>query len=546
MGCAASKLDNEDTVRRCKERRCLMKEVVYARHHFASAHADYRRSLRLTGVALSDFAAGEPLSVSDQTPPSSSALSPLSPPFLLLHRNLLSLRRQHRRPSGHRLLLRRIFRRRRLRLRARKYLTFSPPSEDSTSFSHFERIESLRRLRNRTITSITLQILLRKLIRRTRILRRRLRRRGIGRIFILHRLQVQISSTRNEAIRIGFTRRSTIEEAISNTTMKMKKKKMKKKVRKEKAHTVASGEITTVQRVLILEGEVDRETRSEIDAKSSFKSTVKNEEEEEEGEEDFSNKSDDAGSSIGGTTEISDLKLVVRHKDLAGDCFRHQRVLRQAAKAGEQVSEMLETGRAQLDRSFRKLKKTVYHSSSVLSNLSSLTSKPPLAVKYRLDAAALEEPGGPKSLAPLWRRFLASEKKLYEEVKAREGVKIEHEKKLSTLQSQEYHKTMKPIPDYCYILRRRHHDILVHQLTLETVILSPSLLDCVMVKVRGLVNRAAKGDLTSDMHRQVTRDLESAVSAWHSSFCRLIKYQRDFIRSLHGWLKLTLHLSTMK
>ncbi|KAF5731610.1 hypothetical protein HS088_TW18G00291 [Tripterygium wilfordii] len=68
MGCAASKLDNEDAVRRCKERRRLMKEAVFARHHLAAAHADYCRSLRLTGSALCSFASGEPLSVSDQTP----------------------------------------------------------------------------------------------------------------------------------------------------------------------------------------------------------------------------------------------------------------------------------------------------------------------------------------------------------------------------------------------------------------------------------------------------------------------------------------------
>ena len=68
MGCAASKLENEDTVRRCKDRRRLMKEAVYARHHLAAAHSDYCRSLRLTGTALSTFASGEPLSVSDNTP----------------------------------------------------------------------------------------------------------------------------------------------------------------------------------------------------------------------------------------------------------------------------------------------------------------------------------------------------------------------------------------------------------------------------------------------------------------------------------------------
>ena len=62
----------------------------------------------------------------------------------------------------------------------------------------------------------------------------------------------------------------------------------------------------------------------------------------------------------------------------------------------------------------------------------------------------------------------------------------------------------------------------------------------IVQQVRGLVNQSTKGDSTSELHRQATRDLESAVSAWHSSFCRLIRFQRDFIRSLHGWFKLTL------
>lgn len=54
----------------------------------------------------------------------------------------------------------------------------------------------------------------------------------------------------------------------------------------------------------------------------------------------------------------------------------------------------------------------------MLSNLSSSwTSKPPLAVKYRLDAGSLDEPGGPKSLCSTLERLLAWEKKLYDEIK---------------------------------------------------------------------------------------------------------------------------------
>lgn len=62
----------------------------------------------------------------------------------------------------------------------------------------------------------------------------------------------------------------------------------------------------------------------------------------------------------------------------------------------------------------------------------------------------------------------------------------------------------------------------------------------IVQQVRGLVNRTSRGHSTSELHRQATRDLESAVSAWHSSFCRLIKFQRDFVLSLHGWFKLSL------
>ena len=74
-------------------------------------------------------------------------------------------------------------------------------------------------------------------------------------------------------------------------------------------------------------------------------------------------------------------------------------------------------GRFELNFDF-DFAETVYHSSSILSNLSSSwTSKPPLAVKYRLDTGSLDEPGGPKSLCSTLERLLAWEKKLYEEVK---------------------------------------------------------------------------------------------------------------------------------
>jgi hypothetical protein len=60
---------------------------------------------------------------------------------------------------------------------------------------------------------------------------------------------------------------------------------------------------------------------------------------------------------------------------------------------------------------------TVYHSNSMLSALSSTwTSKPPLAVRYKMDAHEMDSMEG-KSHGSTLERLLAWEKKLYEEVK---------------------------------------------------------------------------------------------------------------------------------
>ncbi|KAI3444796.1 hypothetical protein Pfo_001461 [Paulownia fortunei] len=297
----------------------------------------------------------------------------------------------------------------------------------------------------------------------------------------------------------------------------------------------------------------------------------------------FSSKSEKLSSEDDGKSSVSwgdgnnqrvnsDRRIVVRHKDLAEIVAAIREYFDKAASAGEQVSDMLETGRAQLDRSFKQLRKTVYHSSGMLSNLSSSwTSKPPLAVKYRFEPSSIEQSGGPKSLCSTLERLLAWEKKLYEEVKAREGVKIEHEKKLSSLQSQEYRGGEEAKLDKTKASIKRLQSLIVVtsqavSTTSSAIIglrdsdLVPQLVELchgfmymwrsmnqfhevqndIVQQVRGLVNHTNKGESTSDLHRQATRDLESAVSAWHSSFCRLVKFQRDFVCSLHGWFKLTL------
>ncbi|CAH9147299.1 unnamed protein product [Cuscuta epithymum] len=267
----------------------------------------------------------------------------------------------------------------------------------------------------------------------------------------------------------------------------------------------------------------------------------------------------------------ADNRMVVRHEDLSEIAAAIKSYFDMAASSGDQVCDMLEAGREQLDRNFKQLKKTVYHSSGILSSLSSSwSSKPPLAIKYKLQPLSISESGGQKSLRSTLDRLLAWEKKLYAEVKAREGTKIQHEKKLATLQSQEYRggdvaKLDKTKAD----INKLQSLILVTSQAVTTTSsaiiglresdLVPQLVELchglmymwrsmsqfhdvqneVVLQVRGLINRATQQS-TSDIHRQATRDLESAVSAWHAAFSRLIKFQRDFVRSIHGWFKLSL------
>ncbi|CAN4086781.1 unnamed protein product [Withania somnifera] len=81
MGCTQSKIENEETVTRCKERKHFMKEAVSARNAFAAAHSSYTMSLKNTGAALSDYAHGEVQFSSAMAAGGSSPLHGGTPPL---------------------------------------------------------------------------------------------------------------------------------------------------------------------------------------------------------------------------------------------------------------------------------------------------------------------------------------------------------------------------------------------------------------------------------------------------------------------------------
>ncbi|KAJ6715221.1 hypothetical protein OIU85_026700 [Salix viminalis] len=80
MGCNQSKIENEEAVSRCKDRKHFMKEAVSNRNAFAAAHSSYAMSLKNAGAALNDYAQGEFPSLSSPSPSSAAAATAAPPP----------------------------------------------------------------------------------------------------------------------------------------------------------------------------------------------------------------------------------------------------------------------------------------------------------------------------------------------------------------------------------------------------------------------------------------------------------------------------------
>ncbi|XP_047079598.1 protein ROLLING AND ERECT LEAF 2-like [Lolium rigidum] len=83
----ASRAAAREHTKRCRERLRLMREAVRLRRQLAASHAGYLKSLALVASTLTRFAVGEPLPVSDHTPPAvlvhRPVVVPSTPPPLL-------------------------------------------------------------------------------------------------------------------------------------------------------------------------------------------------------------------------------------------------------------------------------------------------------------------------------------------------------------------------------------------------------------------------------------------------------------------------------
>ncbi|RVW98519.1 Nitrate regulatory gene2 protein [Vitis vinifera] len=62
-------------------------------------------------------------------------------------------------------------------------------------------------------------------------------------------------------------------------------------------------------------------------------------------------------------------------------------------------------------------------------------------------------------------------------------------------------------------------------------------------QVNHLTNHQIR-DSTTDFHRQATAQLETEVTSWYNSFCKLMKSQQEYVRALCRWIQLTERLAS--
>ncbi|CAN1226792.1 Protein ALTERED PHOSPHATE STARVATION RESPONSE 1 [Linum perenne] len=167
-------------------------------------------------------------------------------------------------------------------------------------------------------------------------------------------------------------------------------------------------------------------------------------------------------------------------------------------------------------------------------------------------------------------RMYAWEKKLFQEVKNAESIKIEHEKKVGMLRKLEMkradylktEKTKKEVEKFesqmmvasqaiestsSEIIKLRETELYPQLLELVKGLMCMwrSMYECHQVQTHIVqqlkyLNTIPSTEPTSEIHRQSTLQLELQVQQWHQSFCNLVKSQRDYIQSLTSWLRLSL------
>ncbi|CAI0422921.1 unnamed protein product [Linum tenue] len=530
MGCSQSKIENEEAVTRCKERKQFMKDAVSARNAFAAAHSAYAMSLKNTGAALSDFAHGEvPPSLSTPAAaaiPSSSSSSafpvaaPAPPPPQAPFDTLLPppplpteyqgtpnfqgtplqraasmpemkiLKPEMKQPVGPTII-------------EDEEMEFEPPEE-----------EKLVRKRGGSRSTGSSNHYMEKEPpmpppQQQAVPQRRRQEEAMRPPPIAHQETTWDYFFPPVESMPGPTLAEPVEEEEEEEEeeIRMKEEIAARKVFEEKAKRVAEVEEEPV--VMPDMGKVEKAVEVPVpipvvEKKPSKKVSV----------------GDEAGRRM-----MKGLSLM----QIFGELDNH---FLAAYESAHGVSKMLEATRLHYHSNFADNRGHIDHSARVMRVITWNRSFKGIPNVY--DGNDDFDSEEHETLATVLDKMLAWEKKLYDEVKAGEVMKFEYQKKVALLNKQkkrgsnpESLEKLKAAVSHLHTRMAIMWDAMrVHHEAQSKIVYALRSLD---------ISQSPKE--TSEHHHDRTYQLWAVVREWHAQFCGLIDNQKAYIKSLNSWLK---------
>ncbi|XP_020265429.1 uncharacterized protein LOC109840999 [Asparagus officinalis] len=239
-----------------------------------------------------------------------------------------------------------------------------------------------------------------------------------------------------------------------------------------------------------------------------------------------------------------------------------------ASEGAHEVSKMLEANRMHYHSNFADNRGHIDHSARVMRVIT--WNRSFKGMLNTIDGRDDFDNDEWETHATVLDKMLAWEKKLYEEVKAGELMKIEYQRKVALLNKQKrrganaesIEKTKAAVSHLHtrYIVDMQSMDSTVHEIQrLRDDQLYPKLVELVdgMAKMwetmyshhdsqLKIVNGIKNLDIlttvreTTEHHHGRTVQLHDVIREWQSQFQKLISHQKEYIQALNSWLKLNL------
>ncbi|KAK6932094.1 protein of unknown function DUF632 [Dillenia turbinata] len=477
MGCVASRIDKEERVQICKERKRLMKQLVRFRGEFANAQLAYLRSLKNTGVTLRQFTATETLefestpvrvALPPSPPPPLPPSRPTPPPFSPDVRKSKDNQEENGQEES-------------MEIDEDDSCTTPPPPVSSSSWDFWDP-------------------------------------------FCASSPQ---DEKRSEAVE------HVEEEKWEETNTEFEEEDQEELVVANKAVNLPS---------------VKQQIMEVVDDNSSTMSWY--------------------------TKDTADVAMVVwrNKKTLPAIIKELDDYFLKASAGGKDIAVLVDVngGNGLLRQSFNENKRKRSNSAKMFNALSwTWSSKSLPFARHIVELCGPAEPCRPGAHCITIEKRYAQEQRLYKEVKEEEIIKAEHEKKSALLQKLEDEDhdwsktdktrlTMESIRSDIISLQKSISrtcsailNLIEEELHPQLVALTSGLMhmwrtmyECHQVQnhisqqVSHLTNHQSM-EPTTDYHRHATAQLETEVTSWYSSFCGLLKSQRDYVRALCRWIQLT-------